>query len=189
MQFSIGVFNQKLWPGIGGGPLDDCWILSDFMALHAVDPAFNLPTIAAYRAAANIVGWKPVSPDTDAVEGGALEHSLKALKALWPKGGNLVELRRGDFAGFLAKVKAGHVGSAAVLSSALPASLQFGFLGRHRIVVYWNGTTLKILNPLARAYSRSVAITEAALRTAMAAYPDAEAASALLFPTMAQLAA
>jgi hypothetical protein len=191
MQFSTGVFNQRLWPGVGTGPLDDCWVLADYMATHAVAPSYQLPTIEAYRKAANIEGWQPVYPDTSASEGGALEHSHKALKALFPKLGGLVVLRRGDWAGFLAAVKAGHCASASVLSSALPTRLQFGFLGRHRITVYWSTAlgSLRVLNPLAPAHSRPRSITVAELSKAMAAYPDAEPASALIFPTSAELAA
>lgn len=190
-QVSAGVFSQRYWPGIGSGPLDDCWVLADFQALYGCDPRFTLPTIAAYRKAANIAQWKPVYPDTSASEGGALEHSEKALKALWPKGGALLQLYRGTWDGFLAAMKAGHGASVNVLSGALPASMQFGFLLNHRVYIYWSAglASLRIMNPLARPHSRPVSITQAALRTAMAAYPSAEPACALIFPTTTQLAA
>lgn len=187
LQVSTGVFSQVYWRGVGALPRDDCWVLADFMGVHAVAPHLGLPSIAAYRERANIAGWKPVYPDTAAIEGGALEHSRKAILALWPTMA-ATELYRGTWAGFLAKVKAGHCASVEVRSGSLPLALQFGYLLNHRVFVYWNGTTLKLMNPLAKPHSASVAITEAALAKAMAAFPSAEAACAIVFPTPAQLA-
>lgn len=179
LQISTGVFNQALWPGIGGGPRDDCWVLADYMGAHAVAPELGLPSIARYRELANIAGWKPVYPDTDATEGGALEHSLKAIRALWPDLD--AELYRGTWEGFLARCPVGHCASVSVLAGRLPARLRYGFTGNHRILLVRTSSGPKVLDPLARAHSKAKAITLAELRAAMAAYPDAEAASAIIF--------
>lgn len=186
LQVSTGVFNQAKWPGRGTGPLDDCWVLADFMGIHAVAPELALPTISRYRQAANIDGWKPVYPDTDVSEGGALEHSLKAIQVLWPTKMAATELYRGSWDRFIAKVKAGHPASCSVLSGSLPLALQFGFKLNHRVLVYWSGTTLRLLNPLAPPHSKPVAITLAALARAMADYAQAEPAGAIILPTFAQ---
>lgn len=170
---SAGAYSQRFWPGIGGGSLDDCVILADFRAAHAQHPELTLPSIATYRARAGV-------PDFDDVSNGlSLDDSMEAIAATWP--GIAVERWLGSWEGFAAKVKAGAVASVSVLSSKLPTSLRYGFNLNHRITVYWNGSAWRILNPLAPPHSRPQTITESALRAAMAAYPTAEPACAVLF--------
>ena len=172
LQVSTGVLSQAWYPGIGEGPLDDCGPLADFMALHAVAPTVPLPTVRTYRTRAGVA-------DTDtASEGLSLEDSEKAMRATWPAGN--VELFRGLWSTFLARLKAGWVASASVLSKSLPESLRFGFLRNHRITVFWNGSGLRVLNPLAPPHSRAKSITAAALQKAMADYVSTEPACALL---------
>lgn len=173
-QVSTGVFNQKLWPGVGAAPYDDCVILADFMAAHAVRPELTLPSIAAYRAAAGV-------PDTDGKsEGLSLDDSIEAIRIVWPD----LDAERylGTWAGFLERAKTTNaVASVSVLSGALPTTLRYGFLLNHRITVFWTGSAWRVLNPLAPAHSKAKAIIEAALKLAMEKYPTAEAAAAIIF--------
>lgn len=170
LQVSTGVLSQRYYPGVGTGPLDDCWALADLMALHAVAPTVALPTITAYRTRAGV-------PDTaTGSEGGSLEDSVKGLRATWR---GSVELFRGEWAAFLARLKAGAVASASVLSASLPKALRFGFYLNHRVTVFWAGS-LKVLNPLAPPHSRALSISEAALQEAMADYVSTEPACAVL---------
>lgn len=178
-QLSTGVFSQRYWPGVGAGPLDDCWLLGDLMAVHAADPTLRLVSAGTYRQAAYVPGIVPVVPDTaTGSEGGALEHSVAAIANLWPS----LELRlyRGSWAGFLALIDAGWIASASVLSGALPERLQFGFRRNHRVTVARTSAGLRLLNPLAPPHSKALAITADELRAAMAAYPSVEPACAVL---------
>jgi hypothetical protein len=171
LQVSTGVLSQRYYPGVGPGPLDDCWALADLMALHAIAPEVSLPSVTTYRVRAGV-------PDTaTGSEGGSLEDSLRALRASWH---GSAELFRGTFAAFLARLKAGAVASASVLSGSLPSALRFGFLRNHRVMVFWSSTGLKVLNPLAPPHSRAKAISAAALQKAMADYVSTEPACALL---------
>lgn len=176
-QTSIGVLNQKLYPGVdpAGGPidvLDECVILADFMGIHAVRPEIYLPTIAQYRAAAGV-------PDVDGKSNGlSLDDSFEAITKLLPD----VDVERylGTWAGFLTKAKTtAAVASVSVLGSALPSRLRHTNLN-HRILAYWTGSAWHVLDPLAAPYSRARSITEAELKAAMAAYPTAEAAAAII---------
>lgn len=169
---TFGVFSQAWWPGRGGGSLDDCGILADFMAAHIVGPDLPLPSMEEYRATMGV-------PDSDsAINGISLDDSIQGLRSHFPD--LRVEKYQGDFATFIARVYAGEVASASVLSGSLPAALQFGFKLNHRITIFWNGRALRVLNPLAPPHSRPKSITEAELRRAMAAYPYAEEANAVL---------
>jgi hypothetical protein len=174
--FWIGTISQRAWRGVGGGALDDCWACADAMCLNSVTPWDRLDGVGAYRKAAGV-------PDTaSGSEGGSLDASLKGVKALHPKLGPMMELYRGSFAGFLAKVKAGHPASASVWSRALGYATEF----KHRIVIYWNGSTLKMLDPLWPAYREAQAVSEAFVKKALADYPGTAEANALLFPTVEQ---
>lgn len=174
--FWIGTISQRAWRGVGGGSLDDCWACADAMCLNSVTPWDRLDGVGAYRKAAGV-------PDTSTgAEGGSLDASLKAVKALHPALGPFMELYRGSFSGFLAKVKAGHPASASVWSRALGYSTDF----KHRVVFYWNGSTLKMLDPLWPAYREAQAVTEAFAKKALLDYPVTAEANALLFPTVEQ---
>jgi hypothetical protein len=173
LQFSTGVFNQKRWPK--AGDVDDCWCLADLMAVHGVAPWLRLPNITEFRAAAE-------KPDVQGVpNGGTVDDSFKAIRKLWPD--LQVELvAGGTFATVLAAIKGGRPVSLSVLSGSLPAALQFGFTGAHRVCVYWNATDLKVLNPLARPHSRSKVIEEAVLEKAANDHPPRHV-DAVLMPT------
>lgn len=173
---TFGVFTQKgrYWPGVGFGPLDDCWILADTMGVHATDGSLPLVGAKAYRAAAGV-------PDTaTGSEGGSLEASLKAINALWPS--LHVELFRGTWTDFVVKAT-GRAFSGSVKSASLPNP--HGFVGspsNHRIAGVLGVTDSEILNPLADPHSKPERISNAQLRKAFVDYPNAAEVCALIFP-------
>lgn len=171
---STGAFHQASWPG--AGDVDDCWAVADLQGVHAVAPWLRLVTIPIYRAAAG-------NPDQPGPTGGSIADSRRALRALYPS--LQVEIH-GDqdaltYAGLLAKVKANRPASVAVLSGALPPALQYGFAGKHRILVFWDGAKLRILNPLQVAHKRADDIGVDALRAAVQAYGSP--VKAVIFPS------
>lgn len=176
---SVGVLSQRYWPEIGLGPLDDCWVLADLMALHGVAPWSWLRDVAAYRKAAGV-------PDTaTGSEGGSLEASLRAVRSLYPPIAAMTRLYRGSWAGFDQLVRQGRTFSGSVLSASLPADFRFGFSGRHRIAGGW-ADEYRVLNPLDTPHSKPRPIAPTALRKAFADYPDAAEVNALVFPTVAE---
>lgn len=171
------VFNQKLWPQVGD--YDDCWAVSDLMAVHSVAPWLSLPGMTAYRAAAG------APDDPNASKGGTVSQSVQAIKTLYPR--LAIEFCAGwSWTNFIAKVKDGHPASVSLKSGLLPLALQYGFTGNHRVMVVWNGTTLKVLNPLAKAHSKSVSISEADLQKAVLGYDVNKIVWAVLMPTVEQ---
>lgn len=176
-QVSIGTFHQASWPG--AGDVDDCWAVADLQAIHATAPWLRLATIPIYRAAAG-------NPDMPGPTGGSIGDSRRAIRMLYPKLDVVVlDADLGEsFAGFLARVKGGRVASVAVLASALPASLQYGFGGRHRVTIYWDGAKLRILNPLQQAHKRADDISADSLKAAIVAYGSG--VRAIVMPTPAE---
>jgi hypothetical protein len=174
-QFTTGVFNQKRWPGVGD--TDDCWAIADLMAVHSVAPWLRLPNVPQYREKAG-------NPDLEGPTPGSVRQSARAIRALYPKFGELIEVvRDGTWDDVSAKIRAGHPASMSVHSGSLPASLQFGFGGNHRVAVFWNGEHLRLANPLARAHSRSKRIAEEDLKGAVLAHPD-PGVNCVLMPTV-----
>ena len=173
--FTTGVFNQKRWPG--AGDTDECWMLSDLMAIHSVAPWLRLPTVPQYRQAAG-------NPDKDGLTFGSLEHSETAIKALYPEFAKVILLiKNGSFAELMSRLIAGHPLSLSVKSGALPQGLQFGYTGMHRVAVFFNGAEIRIANPLARAHSRSKPISEGALQAAVDAH-DMAGSNYIMLPTV-----
>lgn len=175
--FTVGVFSQRDFRGHGSGPLDDCWVCSDQMALHACAPWEAIHGIKPYRSAAGV-------PDTNTgSEGGSLEAGLKAVKALWPKIGAMTELYRSSWTGFVSKAKASQRPvSGSVWSKALGYNTEF----RHRVAFYWNGSTWRMLDPLKVSFSEAQDVSEAFVRAAFAQHPDAAEVNCLIFPTVEQ---
>jgi hypothetical protein len=175
--FTTGVFNQQRWPGVGD--TDDCWAIADLMAVHSVAPWIRLPNLPQYRELAD-------NPNELGPTPGSITHSARAIRKLDPKLGDAIEVMRdGEFADFLGRLKAGHPASLSVKSGSLPPKLQFGFTGNHRVAVFWNGSEIRLANPLARAHSRSKVISEDALRTAIREHPD-PGVNCVLLPTAAE---
>lgn len=171
--FSIGTISQKLWRGVGTGPLDDCWLCADAQCVHGVAPWLPLSGAKAYRAAAGV-------PDSaTGAEGGSLEASLKAIKALYPSIAPMVELYRGPFAGLDAKLMAGHPISASVRATALT-----GVLVNHRIALRSKDGAREYINALWPAYTLPKSVSPATLKSWFLAYPGATEANALIFPTV-----
>lgn len=163
---SSGVFSQVWWPGNGGAPYDDCWALSDLMAVHSVAPWSHLPNVIQYRAAAG-------NPDEPGVpDGGTIDQSVRAIKALWPDLGKLITVHKGaSWAAFKASMTKDRTASLSLLSGSLPLAYQYGFKGTHRVAVALVDSGWKIANPLAPPHSYWRDITEAALKKAVLDYP------------------
>lgn len=176
---SSGVFSQAWWPGNGGRPLDDCWALSDLMAVHAVAPWLSLPTIIEFRREAG-------NPDEAGVsDGGTIDQSYRAMRRLWPKLAALMTVQKGvSWETFEAKITKDRTASLSVLSGALPTGLRYGFNGTHRVAVAKVDSGWLIANPLAPPHSRYRPITEAALKKAVLAYPT-PGVNAIVMPSVA----
>lgn len=174
-QFTQGVFSQKHWRGVGD--IDDCVVLADIACAHSVAPWLVLPGTKAYRAAAGNPD-DPANPD-----GMTLDQSAKAIRTLWPKL-NIEVIKGGDWASFIAKIKAGHSASVCVFSAAM--ATRNGKAVRHRGSLYWNGKIFRFVNPLRNPHTLGTEITEAAIKKAMVDYPEPGAVWAILFPTVEQ---
>lgn len=178
-QTSIGVLSQLKWPEVGD--IDDCWAMSDMMAVAAVAPWLELPGMTRYRSVAGI-------PDATGPTGGTIDGSAKAIRALWPDlaaaGLEISDNHSMTFAAFLTKIKANRSASVSVLSGALPSRLRFGFTGTHRIAVVFTDT-LRVGNPLAQPHTRWLTISEAELAAATAAYPGGPNLNCLVMPSVA----
>jgi hypothetical protein len=174
-QFTTGIFNQKAWPK--AGDVDDCWVIADLMAIHGVAPWLRLPNVTVYRAAAG-------NPDKPGPTPGSVDQSAKAIRALYPKFGETIRVLKGlPFNEFIPMLKAGHPASIGVLSGKLPQDLQFGYAGPHRVAVFWNGSEIRLANPLARAHSRSRPVPEDVFHAAVKAHPLA-AVHAVVMPSV-----
>lgn len=174
---SSGIFSQVHWPGVGSDR-DECWALSDMMAVHAVAPWVSLPTAGVYRAAAG-------NPDDPGQDGGTLYQSAKAIRTLWPDLGKLIVVCEGvSWATFKSRMTKDKVASLSVLSGALPPSHTYGFYGNHRVAVALVDSGWKIANPLAPPHARWRDISESALRNAVEKYPAA-GTWAIVMPSVA----
>ena len=176
---SSGVFSQSWWPGNGGRPYDDCWCLADMMAVHAVAPWLSLPSVVKYRKAAG-------NPDEPGIpDGGTIDQSAKAIRALWPKIGKLIKVLKADsWAEFEAAITKDRTASLSVKSGSLPLSHQYGFKGTHRVCVAKVDSGWLIANPLAPPHSYYRTISEAALQKAVRDYP-AQGTYAIVMPSVA----
>lgn len=177
-QFSQGVFSQKWWrPKQPTNDIDDCVVLADIACLHACAPWEKLPSITTYREAAG-------NPDAPTPDGLTVEQSEAAIRTLWPQIGTKIVASKGTmtWASFLSAVKSGKTASVAVFSAAM--ATKNGAPVRHRISVFWTGTTLRIVNPIRDPHTVGTDISEAALKKAMDDYPD-PGLFFVLFPTVA----
>jgi hypothetical protein len=173
-QVSVGAFHQASWPG--AGDVDDCWAIADLQAIHAVAPWLRLVTVPAYREAAG-------NPDLPGPTGGSIADSRRAIRILYPGLG--ADYMDQDpvvpFAALLARLKAGAVASVSVMNGKLPPSLRFGtYAGGHRVAVFYDNPTLRVLNPLAPAHQRAKPITPDQLKAACLAF--APGIRAVVFP-------
>ena len=143
-----------------------CW------AFRAATGVTSLPTVPEFRAAAN-------KPDKPGPTGGNITDIMRAVGRLWPSLG-VVEYEHPDWDTFARKVKDGQIASLAILSSALPRKMRFGFDGAHQIgLVYENGFLMA--NPLAPQGSAPIPISEAYLKNAALAVSNGWVLAAL-FP-------
>jgi len=174
---SVGVFSQRFWPQAGDP--DECWALADMMALHAVASWLILPGITKYRTEAG-------NPREPGPTGGTIKHSERAIKALFPEIGSLIDVHpAGELtpATIISKIKPHGAASVSVLSSKLPEEHRYGFNGTHRVAVAITGD-LRIGNPLAPAHSKWKMIEEDQLKAAIAAYPEGIGGGVIFMPTV-----
>lgn len=172
-QFTQGVFSQKFWRGVGD--IDDCVVLADLQCVHAVTPWASLPSSPAYRTAAG-------NPDDPVnADGMSLAQSMKALGSLFP-GLAVEKIEGGAWAPFIAKVKGGRCASVGVYDATM--ATKNGAPVRHRVSVYWNGTILRVVNPIRGPHTIGTEISETELKRVMVAYPDPGDVYGIVFPTV-----
>jgi len=151
----LAILNQKVYPG--AGDVDDCWAVATIWAYRASTGATSLPTMTAFRAAAG-------NPDRPGPTGGNITDIMRAVGRLWPSL-PVEEYEHPSWDAFATKVKAGGIASLAVLSSLLPKTMRYGFMGAHQIGVFYENGFL-IANPLAPQGSDPQPIKETILRDA-----------------------
>jgi len=150
-----GALSQVGYPG--AGDIDDCWAVATIWAANAAGYSYR-PNMSVFRAAAH-------NPDRPGPTGGTLDDVMRGARGCYP-GAHIRRYHSSSWDGFISLLKAGWVGSLAVLSSALPSNLHYGFHGRHQIgVAYQNGSYF-VMNPLQRNGARPDAISGADLRRA-----------------------
>jgi hypothetical protein len=154
------VFSQRMWPGIGD--IDDCWVLASLQAVHTVAPWLPLPGVKVFRAKAN-------KPDVPGVMNPGDEHDMKrGLDALYPD--LATELVDGmPFPTFVEQVKSGRPAALIIRAGDLPPDMQLGLPGIHAICVAFDDETdgFLVADPLAKAHSKPVPISQPALRKAI----------------------
>lgn len=171
--FTLGVIDQRLWRAVGD--IDDCVVCADINCVHSIAAWETLPSSVAYRLAAGNPD-DPKNPD-----GLSIDQSVKAIHQLWPKL-DIEAIKGGSWAPFIEKVKAGHPASLCVYDPSLATS--GGKVVRHRGSLYWNGSILRFVNPLRKAFSIGTEVEESFIKSAAIAYPDPGDVYAILFPTV-----
>ena len=148
--------NQLVYWGIGD--YNECSIIAAYWAARAAGFTGTLPTIAAFKQAAGVTG-QVMGHSAAQIGSGLIGTSLAVMKPLVMQGATWAE--------FASAIKAGGTASVSVLSSLLPNELRFGFYGTHSIGVTYAGGSWYVANPLAPDKSKPLAISEAALKTAV----------------------
>lgn len=157
---TLGTFSQRSWLGVGD--LDECWIIATYWALVAtgIMRREDLPSIRDFRKAAG-------RPDKPGPSGGNNDVLMRALRVYAPNAD--IKNYVGSFEGFKKDLARGYVASLSLLSSQLPAYLQFGFKGAHQVSVYFQGGRFYVMNPLAKEGAPLIQISEKDLRRAAGA--------------------
>ena len=174
------VYNQVTWPGAGDP--DDCWVVAALQAANVTSPWLWLPTVPRFRKAAG----NPDDPNRP--DGGNLIQAERGLLGCYPFLAGLVHRHPAwTWSHFRQAVESGHPASVSIVSAVLPASLRFGFGGRHQIALAWKDGQLLYANPLARDRSRWLRITWGNVKPAILAYGKLRTGSdcvyALTLPT------
>lgn len=165
MQTSI-VFDQRTWPG--AGDVDDCWVVSALQAMNVTSPWLRLIGVPKFREAAG----RPDHPNQ--ADGGNLHAIRTGLVGVYPQlSGHVKSHAAVSFQELRTTAAAGHPLSVSIISGALPTSLRFGFSGAHQVTIVVKNGKVLFANPLARAQSRWVRVSWAAIRPAVLAYGHA----------------
>lgn len=154
-----GVLSQRVYPGVGD--IDDCAAIATIYAATSADPLARKPTITEFRLAAG-------KPDKPGPTGMNVDDIARAAPIIWP-GQPFVRVRTESWQILMGHLDRAAWVSVALLSSALPARLRFGFGGPHQIAVVKRGGVIYAMNPLARDGSAPLPITETELRVAVRA--------------------
>ena len=121
------------------------------------------------------------NPDRPGPTGGRLDDVMRGATAIWPQ--LHVERYSGtEWEPFAARLRAGWSASLAVLSSALPTRLQFGFRGPHQVGAVLDAGQYRLMNPLAHSGAALAWIAESDLRTAARAVANGYILAALFEP-------
>jgi len=166
--------SQKTLAGVGDW--DECWIAATYTAVRYSYPKTPLPSVTAFRAAAN-------NPDRPGPTGGTLTDIMEGVTTYWPELG-VREFRRNSWDNFTAYLKAGWVASVGVLSSRLPSALRYGFEGYHQIAVQYLNGDYWLCNPLASTGTLPQKVSEGALKAAVLSFTGSSSVAAVLFPNL-----
>lgn len=158
----------------GAGDLDECWLVATLTCLKNICPRLALPNARTFRDAAGV-------PDVQGRDNGGTGYDIgRAFRELYP--GLPFAGYTFTWADFKDRMKPGVVASIAVMSSALPGGLQYGFGGGHRVAVeLLPDDTWLFLNPLAKNGTRPQKISQADLRLAAAKFAGAGKIGAIVF--------
>ena len=150
--------NQITYWGVGD--IDECSILAMYWAARAAGFEGELPSIAAFRAAAGV-------PDRPGPTGLTSAQVWRGIKGTSLRGVDAALLQSGtSWTEFATQLRLGGAASIAVNSALLPTAVRYGFLGGHSVGLTWVDGQFYIANPLAPDRSRPVAISETAIRAA-----------------------
>ena len=150
--------NQITYWGVGD--IDECSILAMYWAARAAGFEGELPSIAAFRAAAGV-------PDRPGPTGLTSAQVWRGIKGTSLRGVDAALLQSGtSWTEFATQLRLGGAASIAVNSALLPVAVRYGFLGGHSVGLTWVDGQFYIANPLAPGQSRPVVISEAAIRAA-----------------------
>jgi hypothetical protein len=167
--------SQRTYPGVGD--IDDCVVVATAQAYAAEPDHRKLPTATAFRIAAGVPDQPGPTPMTSTQAG-------VAARKLWPE----TKVSAGVFswANFGHAMEVGRrPASVSVLSSALPANLQFGFGGGHQITAWYQEGQWWMTNPLQPEGTAPHRITASELHAAAGALVGGGNVSAVIFPQIA----
>ena len=155
------VLSQRNYPG--AGDIDDCWVVATvWAAISSRD--VRKPTVTEFRARAG-------KPDRPGPTGGNVYDCNRGADGCWPTLPNRLFGVGSSWTAVYNDLHSGRPASVGVLSSALPARLQYGFKGTHQVGIHFFPATGKLycMNPLAPHGTVPLTITWIQLRAAMRA--------------------
>lgn len=161
MQLSATI-DQHKWFGVGD--LDDCWVCSALMLVHAVTPWSRLVGTKAFRAGAG-------DPDDGNNDGGNVAEVIRGITTMYPAyAGKLTPMRKATWAPFTRAVDGGRPASVSLMTGRLPRRLQYqAATVAHQVTLARQGE-LHLGDPLAPVYSRWAVVTWEEIKDAILEY-------------------